>query len=443
MQYDFPSHAAGSGLPDWPRGIGGIPVQLSGGVVTELPVLPGTNVLTFGVVGTGKTRSYTMPAAEVLLSHVPGMRGVFFEIKRSFLQRFLQPDDKIITYDPASVPADNLFRPCLIREIRQANNRESEMRQIAEFLFADLLEGANQNRSWIEAARNTWIAVLRTIVDCYPNEDTSNWQLVNALRRMPLKDLLAYLAKHPRNESLLRKDFGYDPRNGEDYCPTRRAEDILFFFNQVLELFSGAFESKGTDTICNYLSGRYGRNLFFLYDLASAESSRPFFRYYLKKLKDFQMSNRKESTAPMLWVLDEVDKMADSGKAADFGLYQAANLGREYGLQILLTTQSMENLFGLSPEFNPHITTGGLAGFPMVLSFRPGDPTTVQTLQTLFGSRYREHLVLPVSRYRTPEIRFEREPVVTDEEFSLLRTGECYAKLGACSPQKVTFLNPL
>ena len=155
------------------------------------------------------------------------------------------------------------------------------------------------------------------------------------------------------------------------------------------------------------------------------------------------MSNRKESPAPMLWVLDEVDKMADSGKAADFGLYQAANLGREYGLQILLTTQSMENLFGLSPEFNPHITTGGLAGFPMVLSFRPGDPTTVQTLQTLFGSRYREHLVLPVSRYRTPEIRFEREPVVTDEEFSLLRTGECYAKLGACSPQKVTFLNPL
>ena len=167
MQYDFPSHAAGSGLPDWPRGIGGIPVQLSNGIMTELPVLPGTNVLTFGVVGTGKTRSYTMPAAEVLLSHVPGMRGVFFEIKRSFLQRFLQPDDKIITYDPASVPADNLFRPCLIREIRQANNRESEMRQIAEFLFADLLEGANQNRSWIEAARNTWIAVLRTIVDCY------------------------------------------------------------------------------------------------------------------------------------------------------------------------------------------------------------------------------------------------------------------------------------
>ena len=132
--------------------------------------------------------------------------------------------------------------------------------------------------------------------------------------------------------------------------------------------------------------------------------------------------------------------MADGGKAADFGLFQAVTLGREYGLQILLTTQSMENLYGLAPDFNRHITEGGMAGFPVILSFRPGDPATVRNLQTLFGSGYREHLILPVSRYDRADIKYEREPVVSDEDFAGLNTGECYVKIGSCPPQKAKFL---
>lgn len=90
------------------------------------------------------------------------------------------------------------------------------------------------------------------------------------------------------------------------------------------------------------------------------------------------MSNTAGASDPILMVMDELDKMADGGKTADWGLFQAANLGREYGLQILLTTQSVSNLYGLSTDFNEHITTGGLAGFPYLVSFRPGDPATIQ-----------------------------------------------------------------
>ena len=140
---------------------------------------------------------------------------------------------------------------------------------------------------------------------------------------------------------------------------------------------------NGTDTIHDWLAGKYGRNLFFRYDLASAEISRPFFLYYMKKIKDYKLSNTAGTSAPILMVLDELDKMTDGGKTADWGLFQAANLGREYGLQILLTTQSVSNLYGLSTDFNEHITTGGLAGFPYLVSFRPGDPETISTLQTL------------------------------------------------------------
>ena len=78
MRYDLPQGIKKKKKTDWPSGVGGIPVLLSDGSRTEMPVLKGVNSITFGVTGTGKTRSYTLPAAEVLLNTVPGMKGVFF-----------------------------------------------------------------------------------------------------------------------------------------------------------------------------------------------------------------------------------------------------------------------------------------------------------------------------------------------------------------------------
>ncbi len=440
MLYEISLHTADAS-PEWADGVGGILAKLTDGRQVKIPVLESTNVLTVGVTGTGKSKSYTLPAAKYLLSSNPTMKGVFFETKRTFLDAFMQQNDKVITYDPTIVPACNLFQWCLIKEIRQARDKEGEMRQIAEVLFGDLLAGAENNRAWIESARNTFIAVLRVIVDCYP-DNTSNWDLINALRNMSVNNLLAYLAKHPRNHSLLNKDFSYDPNKSEVYTPTRRATDIMFFFNSVLEIFGGAFESKGQDTIHDYLLGAhgYGRNLFLVYDLATAESSRPFILYFLKKIKDEKMSLSSTIIEPMLWCMDEADKLSDSGKAADFGIFQAATLGREYGLQILLTTQSIENLYGLAPGFNEHIAKGGLSGFPVLISFRPGDATTISTLQILFGSRRHEITTMPLSRYDHPTVKSEIEPVVSEADFAQLDTGEAYIKIKSAHPQKVSII---
>lgn len=440
MLYEISLHTADAS-PEWADGVGGILAKLTDGRQVKIPVLESTNVLTVGVTGTGKSKSYTLPAAKYLLSSNPTMKGVLFETKRTFLDAFMQQNDKVITYDPTIVPACNLFQWCLIKEIRQARDKEGEMRQIAEVLFGDLLAGAENNRAWIESARNTFIAVLRVIVDCYP-DNTSNWDLINALRNMSVNNLLAYLAKHPRNHSLLNKDFSYDPNKSEVYTPTRRATDIMFFFNSVLEIFGGAFESKGQDTIHDYLLGAhgYGRNLFLVYDLATAESSRPFILYFLKKIKDEKMSLSSTIIEPMLWCMDEADKLSDSGKAADFGIFQAATLGREYGLQILLTTQSIENLYGLAPGFNEHIAKGGLSGFPVLISFRPGDATTISTLQILFGSRRHEITTMPLSRYDHPTVKSEIEPVVSEADFAQLDTGEAYIKIKSAHPQKVSII---
>ena len=438
MLYQIPLHNK-EPSPGWGHGVGGIQARLPNGSIVTIPVLEATNVLTVGVVGTGKTKSYTLPAAGHLLASNPKLKGVFFETKTTFLDAFMQEDDKVVAYDASIVPSSNLFQWCLIKEIRQAKDKEAEMRQIAEVLFSDLLAGAAQNRAWIKAARDLLIAVLRTIVVCYP-DNTSNWDLLHALRNMSISQLLGYISRHPRNHALLNMTFNYDVNKKDSYTPTRRSLDVMFFFNSVLETFGGPFESKGQDTIHDYLHSIYGRNLFLLHDLATAESSRPFLVYFLKKIKDEKMSLASTITDPLLFCMDEADKLADGGKSADFGLFQAATLGREYGLQILLATQSIENMYGLAPDFNEHIAKGGLAGFPVVLSFRPGDATTISTLQTLFGSRRHDITTMPLSRYDHPVVRSELEPIVSEADFASLGTGEAYVKIKSCSPQKVSII---
>lgn len=440
MLYDISLHVADP-APCWSDSVYGIPARLANGKVVKIPVLESTNVLTVGVTGTGKSKSYTLPAARHLLAVNPTMKGVFFETKRTFLDAFMQGNDKVVAYDPTIVPARNLFEWCLIKEVRQARDKEAEMRQIAESLFGGLMVDAHQNKAWVESARNTFIAVLRRIVDC-SSENTTNYDLINGLRNMSINALLAYISQHPRNRSLLKKDFNYDANQKDAYIPTRRATDVMFFFNSVLETFGGAFESKGQDTIHDYLHGtpEYGRNLFLVHDLATAESSRPFILYFLKKIKDEKMSLSSTIKKPMLWCMDEADKLADGGKAADFGMYQAATLGREYGLQILLTTQSVESMYGLAAGFNEHIAKGGLAGFPVLLSFRPGDATTISTLQTLFGSKRHDITTMPLSRYDHPMVKSEIEPVVSEADFAQLATGEAYIKIKSATPFKVSII---
>ena len=54
---------------------------------------------------------------------------------------------------------------------------------------------------------------------------------------MSTTDLLVYLSKHPRSHSLLSKGFSFDVRKKDTYTPTRRATDVMFFFNSVLEVW--------------------------------------------------------------------------------------------------------------------------------------------------------------------------------------------------------------
>lgn len=91
MGYGIPASMKGAVVSAWPGGIGGIPATLANGTPVKIPVLQGVNVLTFGVVGTGKTRSYTLPAAECLLRANPRMLGVFLYLTNLLWSKVGEP----------------------------------------------------------------------------------------------------------------------------------------------------------------------------------------------------------------------------------------------------------------------------------------------------------------------------------------------------------------
>ena len=78
-----------------------------------------------------------------------------------------------------------------------------------------------------------------------------------------------------------------------------------------------------------------------------------------------------------------------------------------------------------------------MAGFPVLVAFHGGDPGTITSLQTMFGSKHRETTVLGISRYAAPVTKSDLEPLVTDTDFASLGIGECYVKILSCPPQRV------
>lgn len=419
----------------WPDSSSYVPVTAEDGNVVRLPVFGRTNMLVTGVVGTGKTtfcKAYIQAYEDGYSDESSEYRSVFFEIKPDdYTAAFIDDGDKVIAYD-LDFHGDSAFRWCMIRELRQARNIDAEIEELAHSFFRDLIENASHNLVWANAAKETFKAFLKTVVYCY-RDCPSNAVLIKRFKSMTHIELLRFLARYSPNLTFLKNTFGYEPGSDSSFVMPRRGTDTMFFLDYVLQRFSGCLVSDGTDTIHDFLHGAYGRHLFIVHDFAMAESMQMIEWYFLKKIITEKLSRSSDLYGkPLLLVLDEVDKVG-----YDFGLFNAATLGREGGLTVILSTQSMENLYAIAPERNAeHITNASLAGFPVIVSFRAGDTVTVEKLQTLFGSTDRVKTSFGLSRLERAETVIVTEPMVTTEMLQSLCVGECYVKVKEHDPKR-------
>ena len=405
--------------------------------VMRIPVLS-TNILVTGTTGYGKT-VFTKEYVSGVLQENPGTFAVFFQIKPDdFTDEFLYPGDKIVTFYDGIYPTGNLFKWCMVKEIRSRAKSmwETELEELTSILFADILNDP-RNIVWAGGAKDFFKGFLRVVLYCYKN-NPSNREIISAMSKMSWIEMLQFLWKYPPNRSMLKDNFEYDISLGDNYKLNKKGSDIAFFLQYIKGKFGGSFMSEdGEDTIYDYMHGKYGTRLFILHDHKARESSKLFERYFLKYIGDEMLSATSDFHGKMLWVLDEIDKIG----GYDFGLIEAVTLGRQYNLQVIVSTQSLNSLYAIAPEkYGKECMNGALAGFPMTVTFHPGDPHTIETLQELYGKEVIGTVTMPLSRYDKPMMITEQRYIVEDSDFASLDTGECYIKYRSEKPERVKII---
>lgn len=422
----------------WPKTNHGIAAKLHDGSLITVPIPADVvNTLIVGVSGYGKT-TFTKAFVREKYKENQNLFSVFFQVKPDdFTGEFLRPDDKVITFNESLYP-NNSFRWNLVKEVRSCPKDEwaTVLEEITNILFADLLADP-RNLIWTDAAKAAFKGFILVLLHCYKN-NPANGQVISAMKDLARIEFLSFLAKYTPNHSFLKDSFGYDPAQANDYQLTRRASDIFFFLNNVLERFGGTFAAmEGDDTIYDYLHGHYGERLFIVHDHKTKDSAKYFEEFIFKYIGNEILSQSSDFQGrQMLWVLDEIDKIE-----ADIHLTQVVTLGRQFGLQTIVSTQSLESLFAIAPEFQgDHLTKASFAGFAMTVAFHPADPFTTQTLQGLYGKRIKQTVTLPLSRYDTPRIDTHWQPIVDDQDFASLGIGECFIKFYASAPVRCKIL---
>lgn len=199
----------GTVKPNWPKSDSSLNVLIGRGERHELPVLERTNMLVTGVVGTGKT-CFTKAYLHELLRSSSSIPAVFFEIKKEdYMAEFYEEGDKVITYDP-NFDGGTVFRWNMIKELRQAKDQAAELDELTNALFQDLIETAQQNLVWANAARVTFKAYLSTIFNCF-YDNPSNDLVISKLKHMTNLELMEFLARYKPNLPMLKDNFNYEP----------------------------------------------------------------------------------------------------------------------------------------------------------------------------------------------------------------------------------------
>lgn len=434
----------GKEVPKWPETEVSIPAKNSiKGNVLDIPVLD-NNKLIVGKIGCGKT---TLVKKIVSASVRDDTWMFFFEVKPGdYSGTFMRSGDKIISFRGQGYDDGSLFRWNMIREIKLSKDPEAEVKRITNALFEHLKKDPGK-LIWVQGAEEVFEGFISTVV-YHVDGMPSNYDVIQRMKNMSTVSLLKFMSNHKKNRSLLEKYFHFDiswiNNNDEtarkkitEYKVPQIGSDILVFLQNALNAFRGSFLTKdGNDTLGEWLSGKYGKNMFISYDLAKQDVMSVFSIYFLKSIILERISLDVDRSKKIIMVLDEVPELGH-----EFGLEQGVTVGRENRLEVILSTQSLEKLFSIAPNLNPakteHYTNAMLAGFPTMICFHPGDPYTISTFQKFFGNREKQKVIMPVSRYADLEIKVSIEPVVADEDFASLDTGECYVKIGAAEPERV------
>lgn len=236
----------------WPSAKNYIPAaRTSSGIRVNIPVVAG-NKLIVGKIGCGKTTLVKEMISADINDEDTYLFG--FEVKQGdYSEPFMRPGGLIISYRDIPGKEDKMFKWGMVREIKESEDPESEIKKMAAFLTLHLKKDPSKE-IWAQGAAETFEGFMNTIIHCVDGTP-SNYDVVQRMRTMSTVNLLKFMSHYKPNKSLLEKYYHFNSRWGignseetkrklSEYKVPQVGSDILVFLQNMLSSFGGSFLSK-------------------------------------------------------------------------------------------------------------------------------------------------------------------------------------------------------
>lgn len=411
-----------------------LPMYHSVGVPVEK-----TNYFIMGQTNSGKT-TVTKKIIKKRIEMDVNLRIFCNQIKIHDFDEIIGKNGKYICLNPNVYPHHNFVWNAL-KEFRLAGEEKwfSAAMFFCKCITSEFHQTAGSNLYFVDTAEELVARYFLSLL-YGTKENIGNDKTFGFLDHKSPKEILDIIANYSGNRPFLEKHFGYVLPVPKDYVLNKRGQDVFIFVDKIVRVVTGTFRQNGNDTIIEFLSNQTPYSRLCLVHDEGNPASFVMEQYFLHLVAKMQLGIEDTGLDNLLIVLDEPDKTRIKG----FPLSILANLGRQVGnkhTQLILSTQSFNNLYMISEDVNGHDTRSLLTGFPTTIAFNTGmDETTRDLLKGSYGTHRVECVTTPSSRYDRLIREVKDIPWITDEEFASLEKGQAVVKIRSSQPYRVQFV---
>ena len=379
------------------------------------------HVLLVGGTGSGKTNLFYHFVSQLKRKLTKDDVMLIFDSKGDFHKKFFDSGDEVI--GNSALYRKISAKWSILEEIIADGNDKISVAQntqeICKSLFAERVEGNNNNPFFPNAARDVLASIITALIRDGIN--FCNKDLRDYIDSTSIDDIRSMLSRYKdlaAVESYIGGKAGAQAQGvmSEMYSVTR---DIL----------TGVFADVGNFSIRKFIRGKSGKTVFIEYDMSIGDVLSPIYTL-LFDLALKEALGRTASAGNVYLIADEL-KLLPNLRHLEDGI----NFGRSLGVKILAGLQSIDQLN--ANYDNEAKARNIIAGFSSIYAFHSNDFATREYVSKLFG----RNIVLESYPMSGSQYHYEKREgfIVEDWDLASLKVGEAIVGLPEFAPFKYRF----
>lgn len=380
------------------------------------------HMLFIGGIGMGKTNGIFYVVKSIRNNMTNNDVMVIFDTKGDYIDEFSLANDIVISNDKQSRNGSNIDYWNIFEEIPGKNNKDKDklydnVYEISKELFDEKISKA-KDPFFINAAMQIFAGLLFNFINETNDIKALNNKFLSDFftQECNVKQICDWLACSKKTENLINYIYG-DNEQSQGVI-----SELVSYMN---EIFIGNFRKAGGISIRQAVHSRGNKVIFVKYDIASAKSIVPIYRFLIDMaLKQSLIQSSQKGN--VYFIIDEF-RLLPKLNYLDNGI----NFGRSLGVKILI---GMQNFNQVKTNYNEYEALSLLAGLSTIVAFGVNDDATRKVIRESFGTNIKELQYRAVNLKDGFRQHIFNGNVVEDWYISKLRVGEAIIKTPYIGP---------